>query len=188
MVLKTLISISGQMASGKDTAGACIVRMLNELGHDARIIKLADPVYEEARGEYGMTDKDVPLLQHIGKTRTDEDDYHYVKIMMDRIYRDNDFEVFVCTDVRRQAEYDAGRCTPYWVPHSRGLMVRLWAPLEVRQQRVWERDKKWYPHEVWYAPTEVGLDHITEWDMMFNTHKIAADIISASVITWFKGE
>ena len=78
-----IIGIGSKARQGKDTAGEAIVEHFNNKRHvaqqhgyrndktfpEARIFKFADFLYQVCRDEYGMKEKDTPLLQKIGNGR-----------------------------------------------------------------------------------------------------------------------
>jgi hypothetical protein len=85
-----LIGWGNKARQGKDTAAQAVIdyyanqRALlsaHELkgGLNVQRVGFADALYEIARNEYGMTEKDAPLLQRIGQERRAEDPDYWIK-------------------------------------------------------------------------------------------------------------
>jgi hypothetical protein len=88
----TLIVAFGNKArSGKDTAVSAVVDYYNRqrelqrayglktVGPVVQRIGFADALYEVCRTEYGMTEKDAPLLQRVGAERREQNSYYWIE-------------------------------------------------------------------------------------------------------------
>jgi hypothetical protein len=120
-----ILAFGAKARQGKDTAGESVVQFYNErrkllfncygakkpsdFGNtvrnidekypEARIFKFADELYRVCREEYGMTEKDAPLLQKIGDERRVTHGYDYwIKQLAPKIAAFKG--VAVITDVR----------------------------------------------------------------------------------------
>lgn len=82
-----ILAFGHKARQGKDTAGEAVVEYYNQrrdkimaftenwgpklerLYPEAKLFKFADALYKVCREEYGMTEKDAPLLQRVGEGR-----------------------------------------------------------------------------------------------------------------------
>ena len=119
---KMILAFGHKARQGKDTAGEAVVEFYNTrrkcalvhygvcktnnakeafaaLYPEARIFKFADELYRICREEYGMTEKDAPLLQRIGDGRREQFGHNYwINRLADKVV--NFKGVAVITDVR----------------------------------------------------------------------------------------
>src|SRR5271163_4637142 len=89
-----IIAFGSRARQGKDLAGEAIVNYyVNQRSLQAkhgrkitapvaRVFKFADALYRECREQYGMTEKDAPLLQRVGAERRAEDPNYWI----DRVF------------------------------------------------------------------------------------------------------
>lgn len=111
-----LLAFGHKARQGKDTAGEAVVDYYNKrreaaLAHlvwgppnlklypVARLFKFSDELYRVAREEYGMTEKDAPLLQKIGDGRRQQFGLSYwIDLLAPKIAAFNG--IAVITDIR----------------------------------------------------------------------------------------
>jgi hypothetical protein len=112
-----LLAFGHKARQGKDTAGQGVFDYYEKkrqlaLRHGLRVIpsvgiyRFAEALYEEARRDYGMTEKDAPLLQRIGSERRAQDPEYWVKKVFEKIAYDKP-HIAVITDCRYQNEVAA---------------------------------------------------------------------------------
>jgi hypothetical protein len=112
-----LLAFGHKARQGKDTAGQGVFDYYEKkrqlaLRHGLRVIpavgiyRFAEALYEEARRDYGMTEKDAPLLQRIGSERRAQDQEYWVKKVFQKISYDKP-HIAVITDCRYQNEAQA---------------------------------------------------------------------------------
>lgn len=110
------IGIGARARNGKDTAGEAIkayhdnqATLLRQHGLTGGlktvIVKFAGALYEEARTQHGMTEKDPILLQTIGMARRAEDSDYWVNKAFASIPAGTNLAIF--TDVRFKNEAEA---------------------------------------------------------------------------------
>lgn len=112
--MRLLVGYGNRCRQGKDLAAAAVMDYLNckrttakSHGYgitipDVRVFKFAQALYLEAKRDYGMTDKDAPLLQRIGMERRDQDPEYWVKQVRNQLASFNG--IALITDVRFQNE------------------------------------------------------------------------------------
>lgn len=86
--MRLLIGFGNRARQGKDTAAEAVKHWMTHTGADfpeVRIMKFASALYDTARKEYGMTEKDAPLLQRIGQERREQNPRYWI----DRLFFDN---------------------------------------------------------------------------------------------------
>lgn len=123
-----ILAFGNKARHGKDTAGEAVVDYYNNerairIQHGvapspaAKIFKFADALYKVCREEYGMTDKDGPLLQKIGDGRREEfgQDY-WIKKLAESISKFSGHAII--TDIRYINEAD-------WVKSISGFVVNV---------------------------------------------------------------
>lgn len=109
-----LLAFGHKARHGKDTAGQSIFDYYDNkrrlaLRHGLRVIpsvglyRFAEALYEEARRDHGMTEKDAPLLQRIGTMRREQDPEYWVKKVFEKIAHDLP-QIAIVTDLRYQNE------------------------------------------------------------------------------------
>jgi len=109
-----LLAFGHKARQGKDTAGQGVYDYYEKkrqlaIRHGLRVIpgvgiyRFAEALYEEARRDYGMTEKDAPLLQRIGSERRTEDSEYWVKKVFQKIAQDHP-HIAIITDLRYQNE------------------------------------------------------------------------------------
>jgi hypothetical protein len=109
-----LLAFGSKARQGKDTAGQSVFDYYKKkqelaLRHGLRVIpsvgiyRFAEALYEEARRDYHMTEKDAPLLQRIGSERRAQDPEYWVKKVFEKIAYDKP-HIAVITDCRYQNE------------------------------------------------------------------------------------
>jgi hypothetical protein len=111
----TLIVAFGNKArSGKDTAVSAVVDYYNRqreiqrsyglrtVGPVVQRIGFAEALYEVCRSEYGMTEKDAPLLQRIGAERREQDSEYWIKRAFAKI--DAQTNIVLISDCRYKNE------------------------------------------------------------------------------------
>jgi hypothetical protein len=159
------IAISGKAAAGKDTVGEELVRHLTASGIEARIVKLAAPIYDEAIYLFGLdpSKKDRRLLQSIGDSHTQVDPTYYPRLLIEELReRHNalsDFDPLfpVVTDLRKVVEAE-------YLQQMGFALVRL----DIHPIAQTERIMRLYGEEGlnrllhW---TETDLDHYAKWDV-----------------------
>jgi hypothetical protein len=109
-----LIGLGNKARQGKDTFAQAVLdyyggqRDLQQL-HDlpvtapkAQRVGFADALYEVAKTEYGMTEKDAPLLQRIGHERRQQDPKYWIKKAFEKFFPSTN--IGVITDVRYRNE------------------------------------------------------------------------------------
>ena len=114
----TLIVAFGSKArSGKDTAVSAIVDYYNRqrelqrayglktAGPVVQRIGFADALYEVCREEYGMTEKDAPLLQRVGANRREEDSEYWIKRAFAKIHSQTDIVLIPDCRYKNEAVY-----------------------------------------------------------------------------------
>jgi hypothetical protein len=112
-----LLAFGHKARQGKDTAGQGVFdyyerKMHLALRHGLRVVpsvgiyRFAEALYEEARRDYGMTEKDAPLLQRIGSERRAQDPEYWVKKVFEKIEYDMP-HIAIITDLRYQNEASA---------------------------------------------------------------------------------
>lgn len=153
MLLPDTIFLAGRMGAGKDA----IARQLVERFGFVKIA-LADAVYDEVAAAEGVTVEHIKAnkadyrqrLQETGHSQRQSDPLYWVRKWDDR-RRATEGRV-VCTDVRYWNEALYGIQTG-------GLVLRVMTPVEIRQQRLLERDGKYNP--AWEQhPSEVDIDRL----------------------------
>lgn len=81
--MRLLLAFGNKARHGKDSAAHAIQNYFeNESAavyEDVRILKFADALYDVCRKEYGMVEKDAPLLQRIGAERRALDPQYWIK-------------------------------------------------------------------------------------------------------------
>jgi hypothetical protein len=109
-----IIGFGSKARQGKDTAAEAIVNYYDmERGQQRRLglevsvpfavrIGFADALYDVARTEYGMKEKDAPLLQRIGAERRVDDSEYWIKRAFAKIKPYHD--IVVIPDVRYKNE------------------------------------------------------------------------------------
>jgi dephospho-CoA kinase len=158
-----LVGIHGKAGSGKDTLAAILIDELRKQGVHAVRRGFGDYVKEEYMEMVGVTleeiERDKPkhraALQDLGNGRRETDPEYWIRMLLaDRPCN----EVTVIPDVRYLNEYDI--C-------NEGVILRVRAPLEVRQAR---REVVNDDHI-----SETALDHFESHDFdetFWNTHTI----------------
>lgn len=146
----TGICISGKMGSGKDylcekIVGYAPAEFVN--------MKLADPVYQIAKQDCGMKDKDRILLQTIGtEIGRDIDSDLWIKLFKARMQARTFAKITsipIVTDCRFQNEY-------FTLKNIGFYMIRIIADVDIRKQRCGEQYSN--PNH----PSEIGLDIIPD--------------------------
>lgn len=109
-----IIGFGHKARQGKDTAVEAVVNYyagqknvisLNGLHSHAptvRQFRFAEALYQECRDNYGMTEKDAPLLQQVGSLRRAEDPDYWVKKVFNAI--PTNLDIAVISDVRYRNE------------------------------------------------------------------------------------
>jgi hypothetical protein len=159
------IAISGKAAAGKDAVGEELVRHLSASGIQARIVKLAKPIYDEAITLYRMnpSNKDRKLLQEIGDSHTSIDPTYYPRLLIEELReKHNSLHAFdpvfpVVTDLRKVVEAE-------YLQQVGFALVRLDVLSSVQTDRIMRlygesgfgRLLHW---------TETDLDHYAKWDI-----------------------
>lgn len=95
--MKLLIAFGSKARHGKDSAATAIkdfydakrsLAYVHGYGvriSEVRIFKFAEALYKEAREDYGMTEKDAPLLQRIGSERRAQHENYWVNKVAEQL-------------------------------------------------------------------------------------------------------
>lgn len=138
----SIIGLSGKARHGKDSFGS----MLRSAFYTARTTSLtyafAGALYDLCRREYGMTDKDAPLLQRVGLEERAKDDLVWVRKVFDLIVAEQQ-QVAIITDVRFKNEAKAIR-------DAGGVLIRL---------------TRWTSEGVPFVDPSRPADHVSETDL-----------------------
>lgn len=117
--MRLLIGLGNKARHGKDSAALAIQTYFNAQFPDlleARIFRFADALYEVCRREYGMTDKDAPLLQRIGAERRRGNPTYWIDQLRNTI---GDFRgVVLIPDTRYQNE-------AAWIRSFGGFLINV---------------------------------------------------------------
>lgn len=156
MEIPLIIAFGHKARNGKDTAGTAVVGFYQQKrvlasasGHTlksfpvAGLYKFADALYELCRKEYGMTEKDAPLLQRVGSEYRDRDQDYWVKALFKNIPSTTD--IAVITDLRYQNEAE-------YIKSLGGFTVNV-----IRKH--WNGDRYIADDRPASHPSEVDLDH-----------------------------
>jgi hypothetical protein len=151
------IALSGKACAGKDRIGEALVHALANRFYDARIEKLASPIYHEAHTKYEMVGKNRPLLQKIGDDHTNVEPTYYVRLLCEAQDAIEKPGLWVVTDLRKVIEAEYLRQKGY-------ALVRLDVEPAVQKSRMVLRDGG-YNEESMHHWTETDLDDYTRWNV-----------------------
>lgn len=178
--MKTLVLLSGRQGAGKSSAAAAIKRLVSRVGHQASILKFADPLYEmhdlcrAVLRRYGcdpFPGVDGRLLQLLGTEwgRKSRGETLWVDLFRKRAASLPESHIIICDDARFPNEMDG--FDPSW----RVVRVRLVAPENVRQERAlkWRTDTQ---HE-----SEVALDGYKGFDLFCDTAEMSPELVALAV-------
>ncbi len=103
--MRLLLGFGNRARHGKDSAAQAIANYFDSkfpAYPQVRIFKFAAALYDVCRKEYGMTEKDAPLLQRVGAEKRAQNDRYWI----DRLFFDiSTFNgVGIITDVRYKNE------------------------------------------------------------------------------------
>lgn len=109
-----IIGLGSKARQGKDLAAQAILdyydnksRQFSKHGLKpvtrVQRIGFADALYEVARNEYGMTEKDAPLLQRIGHERRQQDENYWIKRAFEKILPTTDIVIIPDTRYKNEA-------------------------------------------------------------------------------------
>jgi hypothetical protein len=190
-----IILISGKQGSGKTTLSSRLRERLTTWGNPVSSMKFAEPLYrmhkeirsilQEWRADtLPATEIDGPLLQVLGtewgrKTRGEDfwanlarrrvENFH-AALQQENVSR-FDFAFYIFDDCRFENELHIFKGLPY-------ITIRLNADENIRKTRA----EKWRPNTD--HPSEVGLDHVSEWNLQFNTNQTPADEVLETTVAY----
>lgn len=101
-----IIGFGHRARHGKDTAAEAVADYFNHWGYSAKHYHFAEALYKVCREEYGMVEKDAPLLQRVGNERRQGNPTYWIDKVMTRI-ADEKPDIAVISDPRYWNEGDA---------------------------------------------------------------------------------
>jgi hypothetical protein len=115
--MRLLIGFGNRARHGKDSAAQAIQDYARRFGlPEVRIFKFAEALYDICRREYGMVEKDAPLLQRIGAERRAQNEDYWINLLKFKI---GSFKgIGIITDVRYKNE-------AVWIRKSGGILVNV---------------------------------------------------------------
>lgn len=117
--MRLLLGFGSKARHGKDSAAVAIQTFFESQFPKypkVKIFKFAGALYDVCREEYGMKDKDAPLLQRVGQEKRKEDPTYWINRLRFSI---GSFDgVGIITDVRYQNEAT-------WIKSYGGLLINV---------------------------------------------------------------
>ena len=175
-----IVGFGSKARQGKDSAAEAVVLHFQRKAHrekeyygevkatpTARIYKFAEALYEECRRDYGMQEKDAPLLQRVGSERRAQDPEYWIKKAFEKIKAEK-VGIAILTDVRYKNE-------ARYVKEQGGMLINV-SRLNVDGSPFIADDR---PAD---HPSEIDLDE-HNWDFYIRAHSGQQVLVGELAIT-----
>ena len=165
--MRLLLGFGNKARQGKDSAARAIEDFnFGAPYYEIRIFKFAEALYDLCYKEYGMIEKDAPLLQRVGQEKRQQNPNYWIERLD---FRTRTFEgIGIITDVRYQNEAE-------WIKSQGGFLINVTRLNEDGSQFI--ASDRPANH-----PSEIDLDN-WKWDAYIKTYSDQEVLAGEQAIT-----